>query len=226
MGQDEGSIGGQTTCPAAEARASLRLCRTGARNRTVPPATPFLRQFREDLGGVVAVETGLLALPLLMLITGVIVIGFMAYCHAVLDYATQRASRNIMIGIPQTQNMDVGTFSTQLLCPSLPNALFDCSKVTVNLDIVPETAQPTRWGNYVKPDQSGLLARPLGNGLNNFCLGAGNSYQILQVLYPLPVYLSLFSSAPNVSNNQYVIMSTAAFKNEPFQGGTVSSSGC
>ena len=194
--------------------------------RTLQACLKTLRRFGSARQGVAAIEIGLLGLPFFMLIIGVIVVGFMMFCHSTLDYAAQRASRQIMIGTPQSQNMSVSTFTTQVVCPFLPSPLFDCTKVVINLKIVPETWEPTNWYTYVNADQTGLTLPPLSTVQNSFCLGAGNSYQLLEVLYPLPVYLSVFGTASNVVQNKLVIMATAAFKNEPFQGGAASASGC
>ena len=194
--------------------------------RTHETCLNAVRRFGSARQGVVAIEIALLGLPFFLLIIGVVVVGFMMFCHSTLDYATQRASRQIMVGTPQSQSMSVGTFTTQVMCPFLPSPLFDCSKVVINLKVVPETWEPTAWYGYVNASQTGLTMPALSNAQNSFCLGAGNSYQLLEVLYPLPVYLSVFGTASTVVQNKFVIMSTAAFKNEPFQGAGATGSGC
>ena len=184
------------------------------------------RRWRKADDGVVAVEVGLLALPFFTLIVGIIAIGFMAWCHSTLDYATQKAARQIMTGAAQASNINAANFRTQTLCPYLPQGVFDCNNLVVNLKIVAESNEPTAWTNYVKSDFSGMITPPLDNAQNSFCMGAGNTYQVLEVLYPLPWYLGVLVSNPQVVQNQFIVMSTAAFKNEPFPGAASNPTGC
>ena len=63
-----------------------------------------------------------------------------------------------------------------------------------------------------------------GNLQNNFVYqpGGPNCIVVVRVMYQWPVYVSLYNFAKSLSNmsgNKYLIMATAAFRNEPFQGG-------
>ncbi len=172
-----------------------------------------------------AVEFAIVALPFFLLITGILIVGFMMFCTSSLDFATQKAARQIMVGTTQSSNLSADQFRTTVLCPLLPSAMFDCTKVVVNLTTVPVSSEPTAYYNFVKPDSSGLIIPPLDNTKTSFCPGIGGGYQVLQVLYPMPIYLSQFAASANVVNNQFVLMSNATFKNEPFQGSSAAA-GC
>jgi pilus assembly protein Flp/PilA len=98
-------------------------------------------------------------------------------------------------------------------------AILTCSNVIVNIADFIETTAPTPYYNYVNAAQSALVTPTLDNTQTGFCMGSSGSYVVLQLLYPLPLFTSLFSSAPlTVYQGQKVrlLFSTAAFRNEPF----------
>ncbi len=177
--------------------------------------------------GVVAIEVGFLAAPFFMLLVGVVALGLVTWCHSTLDYATQRAARQIMTGALQSANTTSDQFKTNILCSYLPKAVFDCSKIVVNLAVVNETVEPTGWYTYVNTQQTALKSPDLTNNKNNnFCFGGGNTYQVLQVAYPLPIFSRFIATSSALASGYSLIMSTAAFKNEPFQGGGGNGDNC
>lgn len=182
--------------------------------------------FQSAQDGVVAIEVGLLATPFFMLIIGIMALGLWGWCHATLDYATQKAARRIMTGTLQANNTTASQFTSNVVCSYLPRAVFDCGKLVVNLVVVNETAEPTGWYNYVNAQQSGMIVPAMSNNATTFCLGAGNSYQVLEVLYPLPIISRYLATPAALAAGYSAIMSTAAFKNEPFQGGAGSGGSC
>ena len=184
-----------------------------------------LAEFRQAPQGVVAIEFAVVGLPFFMLLYGIMVIGFMMFCSSSLDYATQKAARQVMVGTAQSGTLSADQFRTTVVCPLLPATIFDCSKVVVNMTTVSVTPEPTAFVNFVKSDQSGLIIPPLDNTKTSYCTGAGGNYQVLEILYPLPLYMSLFASTQSVAQGQFIIMSTAAFKNENFSSSTTST-GC
>ena len=185
-----------------------------------------LAAFASATQGAVAVEFGLIAMPFFLLLLGILFVGFMLFCSSSLDFATQKAARQIMVGTVQSGNLSASQFRTTVVCPLLPSPMFDCTKVVVNLTTIAASAEPTAYYDFVNPDNSGLIVPPLDNTKTSFCPGTGGGFQVLQVLYPLPVYLSLFSSSSHVVNNQFILVSSATFKNEPFQGGSSAPAGC
>ena len=192
--------------------------------RIVLPLAATVKRFALARRGAVAIEFALVGIPFFMLILGIMTVGFVLFCSSTLDSATQRAARQIMVGSSQNSSLTAAQFRTNVLCPFLPTTMFDCTKVVVDLQTVTESKEPTDWYDFVKPNSSSLIAPPLDNSQASFCMGAGNAYQVLRVVYPLPSYLAAFASSPSVVQGQFIVQATAAFKNEPFQGGT--SSGC
>ena len=192
------------------------------------PGTPMLRQgmkrirskltaFRHASQGATAVEFGMVALPFLTIILFILFVSLTLFYRTTLDYATQKAARALMVGTPQQAGQPATQFRTNTLCPYLTLVFFDCSKLVVNLVTVTETVEPTAYVSFVTPDLSAIIVPPPSI---SYCPGVGSSYEVLEVVYPLPIYLSLFSTAPNVVQGQFLLMSTATFRNEPFTGAT------
>lgn len=181
-----------------------------------------LTAFRHASQGTTAVEFGMIALPFLTTIMFILFVSLTLFYRTTLDYATQKAARALMVGTPQTSGQTAIQFRTNTLCPYLTLVFFDCSKIVVNLVTVTETVEPTAYTNFVTPDLSAIIVPPPSI---SYCPGVGSSYEVLEVLYPLPIYLSFFASAPNVVQGQFLLLSTATFRNEPFSGATALS-GC
>ena len=176
-----------------------------------------LTTFRQASQGTAAIEFGAVAFPFIMIVMMILFVSLSLFYRTTLDYATQKAARALMVGTPQTAGQTATQFRTNTLCPYLTLVFFDCSKITVNLVTVTETAEPTAYVNFVTPDLSAILLPPPSI---NYCPGVGSSYEVLEVLYPLPIYLSFFASSPNVVQGQFLLLSTATFRNEPFSGAT------
>ena len=177
--------------------------------------------FRRNDGGVVAIEFAMVGLPFLLLIVAIMVVGFLLYAQSTLDYATQKAARQVMVGTVQTSSLTADQFRTTILCPLLP-ATFTCSNVIVSLQSVASTT-PNIWYNYVTTsgawyNVTGLLLPTLSNSQTSFCSGGAGQYKLLEVFYPMPIYLSIFATSAQVvtynGSNAYLLTSTAVFKNE------------
>ena len=185
--------------------------------------------FRHNRDATAAVEFALVSLPFLMLLAFTFVMGFMLYCMATLDYATQTAARALLIGTVQSNALTIDQFRTQVVCPLLPSPTFNCSNVIINLQTV--TAAPGAYYNYVNWTTGTLVVPPLDNTLTSFCPGGSSQYKLLQIVYPAPILFGWISTAANAvtykGTKSFVMMSSAAFRNEPFSAGSyIPPSGC
>lgn len=151
-------------------------------------------------------------------------IGYMVYVKQGLDFATQKAARQIRIGAVQQAQLTQSQFVSQLICPGMPMTV-SCSDVIVNVNNVPYTSGASNYQsymNFVNAQQTNVIIPPLTNTGATYCPGQGGkspSYVYLQVLYPIGSFLALFSSsATTVYNGQkvFLVMATATFLNEPF----------
>lgn len=190
--------------------------------------------FITDRRGATAVEFGLILAPFFFTLAGITESGLDFYIRNSLDNATQSVARQIMTG--SVQGMKVNSvqinatqFRTNVVCPLLPAAL-SCSNVIVNIQTFAEGMSPSGFYNFVNSGQSGLVIPPLDNSKTSFCIGGSGVYVILQVLYPMPLLTAIFGGGSVTTYNGVktrVLISTAAFKNEPFPATSyVAPTGC
>ncbi|SEP48798.1 TadE-like protein [Methylobacterium sp. ap11] len=173
-----------------------------------------------DEKGSTAVEFALVGMMFMSVILFTMVVAEILYFGQKLDFATEQATRQIIVGKAQTQTTPPTLAGfTQSLCAQLPAAM-SCSDVIVNLYVVPKATAPGYYA-YVKSDQSGLTLPALTPGSGQFTLGSQGDYQYLQVIYPitfLPSFMTAWLDASTMYNGKpaYLIISTAAFRVESY----------
>ncbi|MGH1569883.1 TadE/TadG family type IV pilus assembly protein [Methylobacterium sp. P31] len=178
-----------------------------------------MRKYARDRGGAAAVEFAFVAGLLIMAILFVMTVATVVFINQSVDYATTRASRQVLTGAAQTQALDQATFRAAL-CSHLP-AVLKCSNLVVNLYVVTPGTSPSGYYSFVKSDMSGLAIPPLTPGSGQYSLGPRGAYQYLLVIYPitfLPSAIASFLSGGVTYNGTpaYLMISTAAFRNELF----------
>ncbi|AWN52953.1 TadE/TadG family type IV pilus assembly protein [Methylobacterium sp. 17Sr1-1] len=177
-----------------------------------------VRDLIRDEKGATAVEFGLVGLLFIAILVGTMTVAQILYFGQKLDYATEQASRQVLIGTTQrTSTASLASF-TQALCGFLPAAM-SCSDVIVNLYVVP-AANPGYYA-YAKSDMSGLALPVLTPGSGQFSLGNRGDYQYLQVIYPitlLPPFVTGWLDATTTYKGKaaYLLISTAAFRVEQY----------
>lgn len=174
------------------------------------------RRFFADRRGAAAVEFALVSSMVLMTIVCIMFVGLAMYLSLELDYATNKAARQVMIGTIQTQSVSQGDFRTKYVCPSLP-PIMACADVVVSLQSVIQAAAPGGYYAFVNSTTTALIMP--GNS-PAFSTGAQGSFEYLQVTYPvtfLPSFLSrLLSNGTYKGLPAFFMTSTAAFKNEQY----------
>lgn len=176
-------------------------------------------RFLRDRRGAAAVEFALVAGLLILTILFVMTVAMILFVNQSIDYATTRASRQIMTGAAQAKSMDQAGFRAAL-CGYLPSVV-KCGNVVINLYTVPTGTSPSGYYSYVKPDVSGLLMPPLTPGSGQYTLGPRGAYQYLLVVYPITFLPAAFATVLGGSGTfngspAYLAVSTAAFRNELF----------
>jgi Flp pilus assembly protein TadG len=179
----------------------------------------LVRRYIRDRRGAAAVEFAFVAGMLILAILFAMTVAMILFINQSIDYATTRASRQIMTGAAQSASMDLGGFRTAL-CGYLP-AIVKCSNVVINLYVVPTGTSPSGYYSFVKPDVSGLVIPPLTPGSGQYTLGPRGTYQYLLVVYPITFLPSAFASILGGAGTfngvpAYLAVSTAAFRNELF----------
>ncbi len=169
------------------------------------------RRFLRRQDGAVAVEFGLILLPFLALMFGIMETALVFFADQTLETAVADSARLIMTGQAQTQSLDATTFKNAV-CARI-YGLFNCqSGVYVNVT----TYSSFGSISYSPPlDANGNLVT------SNFTYSPGGPGDIVvvQLFYQWPIYVSLMNlnKLSNMSGNKRLLVATAAFRNEPYQ---------
>ena len=171
-------------------------------------ASPRLFVQRQD--GSVAVEFGLILLPFLALVFGIMETALVFFADQTLETAVADSARLIMTGQAQTQNLTAATFKNAV-CARI-YGLFNCANgVYVNVQTYSSFGSIT----YMPPlDTNGNLVT------SNFVYqpGGPGDIVVVQLFYQWPIYVSLMnlSKLSNMTGNSRLLVATAAFRNEPY----------
>ena len=172
--------------------------------------------FRSDKKGAAAVEFAMVAMLLVLCLLFITFVGLILYLNQALDFATSKAARQVMIGYVQTNGVSQSDFRTTILCPYLP-ATVSCNDVIVN---VQTTTEANGYAQFIQANNAGLVIPALSNGSATYSPGGVGDYEYLQVIYPvtfLPsALLKFFGNATYNGSSAYLLVSTAAFRNEQY----------
>lgn len=173
-----------------------------------------------DEKGAAAVEFALVSFIFILAVLFVLTVGLYIYLGLSLDFAATKAARQVMTGKAQNSGYTQSQFITNYVCPYLPFGM-SCANVIVNVYTVTEAAGPAGYYTYVNSGATALTIPALSNGAASYSLGSAQSYEYLQILYPVTFMPSVFASflGGGVTYNgspAFLLVSTAAFKNEAF----------
>jgi Flp pilus assembly protein TadG len=165
--------------------------------------------FARDKSGATAVEFALVAAPFLALIIALIQTFLVFFAQQMLETVVRQSARLVMTGQVQSAQMNQAVFK-QKVCDQIV-ILFNCSGLMVDMQVA------TSWSsaNTATPT---LTFDGSGNVTNSWQYNPGDSGDIvvLRVMYVWPVVLGpLGFNLSNLSNGNRLLMSSAAFQNEP-----------
>ena len=184
-------------------------------------AASLWARFRSSIDAAAALEFALVAPMFLVLLLFPISLGYTMILKQGLDYATSQVAEQIATGQVQALQLDQGHFISNIVCSKLPSSL-SCSNVVVNVQNVlsATNAYPSEYYGFVNAALTALIAPPTSNSQATYCIGNAGGYVYLQIMYPIPVILSILPGSPGMTsyNGQmvYMVTSTATFLNEPF----------
>jgi len=168
------------------------------------------RRFVRRQDGAVAVEFGLILLPFLALMFGIMETALVFFADQTLETAVADSARLIMTGQAQTQNLTATTFKNAV-CARI-YGLFNCqSGVYVNVQTYSSFASIS---NSPPLDNNGnLVTSNMG-----YAPGGPGDIVVVQLFYQWPIYVSLMnlSQLSNMAGNKRLLVATAAFRNEPY----------
>jgi Flp pilus assembly protein TadG len=170
------------------------------------------RRFLGDVRGVAAIEFAVVALPFFFVVFAIIETCLVTGAAIMLDNAVSDVARQVMTGEVQAADLDAAAFR-KMVCEEV-SALMSCDKVKIDLrtfaaaDKIPTSVTMT-LGSV---DDSKFCYDP----------GAQDTISVLRAFYEWPYVATMLSNLASDSNGNAVLMSMAAFMNEPF--GTTGSS--
>jgi Flp pilus assembly protein TadG len=170
---------------------------------------PLRRLISSETGGT-AIEFGLVAAPVLALLVALLQTALIFLAGRELDAAVAQASRYIMTGQAQTSNMTQAQFNTWV-CQNI-YALFNCNNIMVNVETYNSFSSASTSAPALTFNAQGQVTNTW-----TYVPGGPGDIVVVQVMYQWPVVLGpLGFNLSNLANGNRLLMSTAAFKNEPY----------
>lgn len=168
--------------------------------------------------GTAAIEFGIVALPFLMFVIGLLGLGLYFLAGTQLEYGVEAAARKVRTGEAKKDAMTVGEFK-QLVCTDA-GSYIDCAKLSVILQ------HASSWsGISPQPcvDSKGNMAGSTGatdEPITNYSGGA-NEVVLITLCYEWELAASLpFIKLGNSADGSgpAIIQAATAFKSEPYDG--------
>ena len=167
-----------------------------------------LRRFIRGRRGASFVEFAIVAVPLFTLIFGIIEVGLVFWASYELENATETAARYIRTGQAQGSGWSVAQLTSQI-CANVV-ILANCTS-SVQLDV--ETF--STFGGITAPtpfNNKGALRNDF-----DYVPGGPGSIVLVTAFYEWPLINPLMTATlGNMSDGNFLLRSSAAFRNEPF----------
>jgi Flp pilus assembly protein TadG len=175
----------------------------------------LLRRFRRNRRGSAALQFALVAPMFFALLFAIIETAIMFFASQVLETIAQESARTILTGQAQNAAYTAGTFKPSVVCPQIP-ALFTCSNLYVDVESY-NSFGSINLASHIDSsnnfDTSGM----------NYCPGSAGQIVVVRLFYQWPLFVTgLGYNISNLSGNKRLLVATAAFQNEPFQGASSS----
>jgi Flp pilus assembly protein TadG len=182
------------------------------------PRFSLLRRWRKGDSGMTAVEFGLVAMPFMMLLFGIISICLYFFTNFTLENAVWHTARALRTGqVQQAKGAYSSASSTEdkknafkaALCALAPHFL-NCNKVVV---IVQSSAS---FGGIVEPKcaTNGVM---VDQSAATFNTGTASSVILVTVCYPWDFGGKLpFIKIGNLQNGAVLLQASVAFRTEPY----------
>lgn len=169
--------------------------------------TGFAR-LRRDRSGATTVEFALVALPFFGLLFAILETALMFFAGQTMDTAVTQAARMIRTGQAQAQGFNVSAFKAKICGQLTP--LFNCTS-GLKLD-VRKYATFAAMDLTVPLDGAGNL-----NTNDTYIPGNGGDIVVVRAYYEWPVFVKLLgNNLKNMASGNHLLISTVAFRNEPF----------
>lgn len=166
-----------------------------------------LGRFHRERSGAAAIEFALVAGPFFFLLFAIMEVALVFLASQVLDMATTKAARMVMTGQAKTQNFDQAAFKNAV-CQNA-SILISCSGIAVDV----RTYSSFAAASTSRPVTSGQV----NYGSMTYNQGSGGEIVVVRVVYEWKTIMPTFGlTIGDLSNGNRLLMSTTAFRNEPF----------
>lgn len=180
----------------------------------------FARRFVRARRGATAVEFGLISLPLMLMIFGVLELALVFMVSTTLDAAMQISSRQIRTGQFQTTGGGAANFKA-LVCSNMTWLASRCQA-----DLFLDVRTFSDFSDLANAPQ----LSPANLSKTSFCFSPGQPADIVLVraYFEWTLFTPLLNNAlANLGATQRLIQSTTAFRNEPYNSNPAQgASGC
>ena len=170
------------------------------------------RLFARDRRGATAVEFAMVAAPFMALVFGIFELGMMFLVSTTMESAAQAEARTLRTGQFQSAGGDAASYKSAI-CSSLAWLTSDCGgNLYVDVRTFPAFAQVTApW--------------PVTNGQIDpsklvFQTTSACSIVLARAFYNWTLLAPGLSGVAHMNNNKVLLLASAAFRNEPFNGAT------
>jgi Flp pilus assembly protein TadG len=171
---------------------------------------PFVSLIRQQ-DGASTVEFALIAAPFLALLFAIMETAVVFFAGQALETAASDSARLIMTGQAQTQGYSQTQFKNAV-CGKI-FGLFNCAG-GLYVDVKTYTSFAT-INNSQPIDANGNLQ----TGAFGYQPGGPGDIVVVRLMYQWPVYVSLLGlNLSDLSGSKRLLMSTVAFRNEPYLG--------
>jgi Flp pilus assembly protein TadG len=176
-----------------------------------PLAFVAARRLVREQSGAAAVEFAMVAAPFLAMIFAIMETAIVFFAGQALETVASDSARLIMTGQAQTQGFDQTRFK-QEVCTKI-YALFDCNSGDFYVDV---KSYPTfATVDVAKPVENGVLQ----TGKFGYSPGCAGNIVVVRLMYQWRVYVSqLGLNLSDIGANKRLLISTVAFRNEPYGG--------
>lgn len=172
------------------------------------------RRLIRQQDGAAAIEFGLVAAPFLALVFAIMETAVVFFAGQTMETAAADSARLIMTGQAQTQGFDQAKFK-EAVCARI-YGLFNCNG-GLFVDVKTYTAFSNINNSQLPLDANGNLQ----TDSFGYQPGGPGDIVVVRLMYQWPVYVSLLGlNLSDMSGSKRLLMSTIAFRNEPYQGGS------
>jgi Flp pilus assembly protein TadG len=180
-------------------------------------AKDMLRRFGRNRRGSAIVEFALIAPIFIALLFAIIETSLMFFASQTLQTINENAKRLIQTGQAQTAYSNVSAYLTQVICTPTP-ALFACGPANGSANgISVDIKSYSSFQNVSISNQ--IVSGNFDTSTLSYSLGNSCDVVVARLFYKWPLFVTgLGYNIANLNGNQRLLVATAVFRNEPYNG--------